>query len=63
MVAGIKNMKDFATPVWGNFTTAVGETFANIISVGVAFDVGWILQQELSVGFDLQESTRLSFEQ
>ena len=38
-------------------------TLANIISVGVAFDVGAILQQELSVGLDLHESTRLSFEQ
>ena len=65
MVAGIKNIKDLATPVSNNFPTAVGdiEVLAKIISVGVAFDVGNILQQLADVGLDLQASTKLSFEQ
>lgn len=58
-------MNDFTTPVSNSFATAVGEieTLANIISVGVAFDVGTILQQLADVGVDLQASTKLSFEQ
>ena len=50
-------------PVFKSATVFVGETLATIISVGVALDVGAILQQEPSEGFDLQESTRLEFEQ
>lgn len=65
MIAGIKYINDFTTPVSNNFATDVGEVeiLAKIISVGVAVGAPGAIQQALYEGLALQAVTKSGEEQ